>query len=102
MVGFLAMAAMLSSCATTGGGNVGGKGVACPQCRNVVLQNRVFEGWDYELHGGPEEIVKHECPGCQGALTTLLKEGKFQHKCSVCEKTPYTCNVQHAEVRSEF
>jgi hypothetical protein len=36
---------------------------------------------------------EHRCEGCQGTLITFFREGKFQHKCSICKETPFTCPV---------
>lgn len=67
--------------------------VACPDCRTVVERNNPhYERYGYAF---PEETIRHECPGCQGALTTLFTEGRLVHKCSRCEGTPYSCSISH-------
>lgn len=67
--------------------------VACPDCRTVVERNNPnYERYGYAF---PEEAVRHECPGCQGALTTLFTEGRLVHKCSRCEGMPYSCSISH-------
>lgn len=79
------------SCVTTR--NSGGDAIACPDCRVVVTyvidDAVVFDGLD------PAEQRRHDCPGCEGFLTSFLKGGKLGHRCSICANSPYTCNVKH-------
>lgn len=88
----------LSGCASTN--ETGGKGkraLVCPQCKMVA----VTRGVPYFGHGrfagyrGTTEVYMDTCPGCQGAIETLFKEGKLKHKCSVCKASPFTCPVFH-------
>ena len=90
----------LSGCASTN--ETGGKGkraLVCPQCKMVaVTVNRPYfpSGGRYGgYRGGPTTFYDDTCPGCQGAITTLFKEGKLKHKCSVCKESPFTCPVFH-------
>ena len=90
----------LSGCASTN--DTGGKGkqaLVCPQCKMVaVTVDRPYfpSGGRYSgYRGGPTTFYDDTCPGCQGAITTLFKEGKLKHKCSVCKETPFTCPVFH-------
>jgi len=67
--------------------------LACPSCRTVVERSNPRHenlGW-----GFPEEIARHQCPGCQGGLKTLFTEGRFQHSCSQCEDSPFSCSITH-------
>lgn len=110
-----ALASLLSvSCATTRN-SANKPGLVCPQCRVVVtyvesdelpfegLESLVVDGADSVALGdpGPVEQLRHECPGCEGHLRSLFKRGKFEHRCSVCEKTPYTCKIAHPEIRPQ-
>ena len=95
----------LSGCASTN--ETGGKGkqaLVCPQCKMVaVTVNRPYFpaygrhgfGSGIGYYGGTQTFYEDKCPGCQGAITTLFKEGKLKHKCSVCKDSPFTCPVFH-------
>ena len=94
----------LSGCASTN--ETGGKGkqaLVCPQCKMVaVTVNRPDSAGDGDDpgpygfgYGRTQTDYNHTCPNCQGAMTTLLKEGKLKHKCSVCKDSPFTCPVFH-------
>ena len=97
----------LSGCASTN--ETGGKGkqaLVCPQCKMVaVTVNRPYfpsYGRHYYGYGGiggyrsgTTTFYEDTCPGCQGAIKTLFKEGKLKHKCSVCKESPFTCPVFH-------
>lgn len=89
---------LLGSCASPSPGKARSTGIACPECK-VVVANMYDD--PYLLYpsgsGVPISTVRrHECPGCQGSLVTLLKEGKPEHRCSVCDETPYGCRVASA------
>ncbi len=80
----------LAGCATTQSDHAG---LVCPDCRIVKeLNNYNFENYGYAY---PEESIEHQCPGCQGALTTLLTEGRLAHSCTRCDGTPYTCSISN-------
>lgn len=91
-----------SGCASTN--ETSGKGkqaLVCPQCKMVaVTVNRPWVG-GYSQGGrgygysGTQTVYNDTCPGCQGAIETLFKEGKLKHKCSVCKESPFTCPVFH-------
>ena len=90
-----------SGCASTN--KTGGKGkqaLVCPQCKMVAeTVNLPYFGGPcrggYAASGGTQTVYNDTCPGCQGAMTTLFKEGKLKHKCSVCKESPFTCPVVH-------
>jgi len=63
--------------------------LVCPECK-IVLQEE-FDPFSDTTD--VRMVEKHSCPGCQGALVTLFKEGKLKHKCSICSQTPYSCPV---------
>ena len=65
------------------------RALVCPQCKMVA------EMVDFHDDNGPSPVDSHTCPNCQGAMTTLFKEGKLKHKCSVCKDSPFTCPVFH-------
>lgn len=65
---------------------------ACPECRVVVYMGE--DPNDYE-NLDLVERTKQSCPGCEGHLTRYFKKGKFEHGCSICEKSPYSCDVVH-------
>jgi hypothetical protein len=66
--------------------------LVCPDCRVVVVRDNARHRESYAF---PEESVRHECPDCQGALTTLFTEGRLVHKCSRCDGTPFSCSISH-------
>jgi hypothetical protein len=96
----MAAAALLVSCVTPSEAKKQ-EALVCPQCRMVEV--RSAQGgppWSYSSRrwgggGGPSKTYEHRCEGCQGVMTTFFREGKFQHKCSICKETPFTCPVIH-------
>lgn len=96
----------LTGCASTH--ETGGKGkqaLVCPQCKMVETVTYLPAGPSFSRSGVgafgvpgagfPTTTHEHTCPGCQGAIVTLFKEGKWKHKCSVCKESPFTCPVIH-------
>ena len=75
----------------------GKQGTVCPDCKVVVETQRVqIDDFEYYAYGDQEvEVKRHRCPGCQGAVMTLIKEGTFQHKCTTCEGKPFVCSLSH-------
>jgi len=74
--------------------------LVCPQCKEVTIEHfpkaiSPDEEISYPHANEYWTQIEHVCPGCQGALTTLFKEGKWQHKCSICEQSPFSCPVSH-------
>ena len=98
LVAFLGTAVALSviGCATT---KPAREVLVCPQCKIVTVTRTVAVIPDSEGNLPPEDQevteTQHSCPGCQGAIATLLKEGKFHHKCSICEQEAFTCPISH-------
>jgi hypothetical protein len=45
--------------------------------------------------GYPSTVRQHACLGCRGTLTSLLREGKWKHKCSICQQLAFSCPVIH-------
>src|SRR6516165_3252694 len=62
----------------------------CPECKMVPVTNPYRWG-----RSSRHQVYVDQCPGCQGAIVTLLKEGKLQHKCSICKEKPFNCPVFH-------
>ena len=73
--------------------------LVCPQCKMVTVTRTVTVFPEGEGNFPPEDQemteMQHSCPGCQGAIVTLFKEGKFHHKCSICEQEAFTCPISH-------
>ena len=79
--------------------------LVCPECKMVAVTTYQplssgfgGPGWRSYGWGGPAyplHVYQHQCPGCQGAIVTLFKEGKLQHKCSICKEKPFNCPVVH-------
>lgn len=68
--------------------------LVCPQCRTVQHTERLpFNS----RRGGSRTVThyRHECPGCHSAMESFVKSGKWQHKCSTCEGTAFTCPTIH-------
>src|SRR5215207_1551614 len=100
-LGVLAMAAaaVLMSCAMAREARKQ-EALVCPQCRMVEVRSAFvqhrgrYPGFPHRtasggIHRGA--TYEHRCEGCQGVLTTFFREGKFQHQCSICKETPFTC-----------
>lgn len=96
----------LTGCASTNQtGSKGKQALVCPQCKMVQTEVYLPAGPSFSRAGVsayglageryPRTVSEHQCPGCQGAITTLFKEGKLKHKCSVCKESPFTCPVFH-------
>ena len=96
ILGIATAATLLVSCSTLGTNSQNAGLIACPDCRVVVEVDDSIE--DYS--NTPTPITRHDCPGCQGRIATLFKEGKFEHRCSICKDSPYSCDVTHAAARS--
>ena len=80
--------------------------VVCPQCNMVARVaysqahpsvSRAGVTTDSIADRGYRPINLHEytCPGCKGALTGFVSEGKWQHKCSICKQHVFICPVSH-------
>lgn len=87
------LATLLASCATSSNSS---NATVCPDCETVLLDSKVYDDGTYE----PLVHKSHSCPGCQGALTTLFKEGKLQHRCSICSKQGFSCPISHPVTKS--
>jgi hypothetical protein len=94
---------LLLSCATPGETKKQ-EALVCPQCRMVEVRSAFvrshgrYPGFPHRTASGPiyhGTTYEHRCESCQGVLTTLFREGKFQHQCSICKETPFTCPVVH-------
>jgi hypothetical protein len=112
----------LSGCATSNDSAAGKRREAtiCPQCKMVAVTppqpvgpglryGPGFSGFGpkYRWGGlgtafgwatgpfGYATAYEDTCPGCKGALKTFFTEGKWNHKCSVCQQKPFTCPVSH-------
>lgn len=94
-----ALAVMAVGCAT--GGNETSRALVCPECETVLLEPAPQpalspdEEGIYYSSSLERERRQHTCPGCQGALTTLFKEGKLKHQCSVCSQGAFRCPIDH-------
>jgi len=92
----VAVALVATGCATA---KSSGKAQVCPKCKVVSITRTVAvlpEG-EGNLPIEDREVTEweHSCPGCQGALTTLFKEGKLRHRCSICDQSGYYCPFAH-------
>ncbi len=91
LVALIAAAFALSSCASTGK-STSETATACPECRSVLIlpdeMQMAIDGYE----DAPR--YEHQCPGCQGALTTLFTDGELRHQCSYCKDSPYSCDAK--------
>ena len=91
-----AFGALLAGCATTPLSPTAQaktplqEALVCPECRMVAVTNPYRWG-----RSSRHQVYVDRCPGCQGAIVTLFKEGKLQHKCSICKEKPFNCPVFH-------
>ncbi|GAA5483953.1 hypothetical protein [Haloferula sargassicola] len=86
----------LSSCALAPGEQQ--QASACPGCKTVLEEVAGAPDPSYSNPQGtyPSRYYKrHTCPGCQGALTTLFKEGRLEHYCSNCQSQGTSCPAIH-------
>ena len=89
--------ALASGCATSRSAQ---QARVCPQCKEVTLERlpgiySPDEAVSYAFWDQERTTTEHSCPGCQGALITLFKEGKLRHRCSICEQASFSCPRSH-------
>lgn len=93
-----ASALSFGGCATSDGAKGKESALVCPQCKMVAVDT-MRPDWGFgrntRLGWVPAKVYEDQCPGCQGVIETLFKEGKWKHKCSICKDSPYTCPVVH-------
>jgi hypothetical protein len=65
--------------------------LVCPQCKMVAVTERSYS----HVTGAYRTVYHHRCPGCQSVIDTFVREGKWQHKCSICKDAPFICPVIH-------
>lgn len=92
IIAFGAVLALVTGCATS---QPAKQALVCPQCKVVTVDRPPMLHSPDDYQPVREQIEEHSCPGCQGAMTTFFKEGKWQHKCSVCAETPFSCPISH-------
>lgn len=83
-----AAAFLFASCALNSSPN---QAAVCPDCETVLIE-------DIDINDGTNQPIyrtSHHCPGCQGALVTLFKDGKLEHRCSICSEKGFSCPVNH-------
>jgi hypothetical protein len=116
----LSLVLPFEGCATSASSGESKTALVCPQCRMVETVAYLPVGPSFSRAGVgaygvadpgypntgvgaygvadvgyPNTVHKHTCPGCQGTLTSFVREGKWQHKCSICEQHAFTCSVIH-------
>jgi hypothetical protein len=85
---------LLASCAINSTPN---QAAVCPDCETVVFE-------DIDVSTGTNQPIyrtSHHCPGCQGALVTLFKNGKLEHRCSICNEKGFSCPINHPIKKSD-
>ena len=82
---------ILSSCITTENAS-SESALICPQCRAGVSHPSFYEDVT-ETPDSLRQVEDHQCPGCEGALTSVLRHGKWTHNCDICLSTPYVCSI---------
>ena len=105
-VGSLSSLALLfQGCATSPSSGEAKTAVVCPQCKMVETVTYLPAGPSFSRAGVsaygvadlgyPTTVHKHTCPSCQGTLTSFVREGMWQHKCSICKQRSFSCPVVH-------
>lgn len=103
----LVASVLLEGCASITSSGRSQQVLVCPQCKMVKTVAWLPAGPSFSragvsaygvngLYPSPT-ITKHSCPGCQGTLTTFTREGKWEHKCSICAQRPFTCPMVHPD-----
>ena len=125
MLALGALIALLVGCAETGAAASNRsatkirEATTCPQCKMVAVTapqpmgpsfvyGRPFagfasgyswgglgNGFGWSPTGFWHTAYEDKCPGCRGTLKTFFTEGKWNHKCTVCEQKPFTCPLEH-------
>ncbi len=80
---------LLASCASV---SKPGTATVCPGCKTVLVEVSDYSEYSEE---STKLRKRHQCSGCQGSLITLFKEGKFEHRCSICAEGGFSCPVSH-------
>jgi len=101
----LAVAALLQGCSSIASNGGTEQALVCPQCKMVKTVAWLPAGPSFSRAGVSAygvnglypsgTVSKHSCPGCQGTLTTFTREGKWEHKCSICRQRAFSCPVIH-------
>ena len=100
-----AIALLLQSCASTTVSSGPEQALVCPRCKTVETVAWLPAGPSFSragvsaygvngLYPSPS-FKKHECPGCRGAMTTFARQGKWEHRCSICQQGTFSCPIIH-------
>ncbi len=99
MIGLAAL--LVTGCATNNSGKT--TKTICPQCHDTQSRfndtNR-YNDSGVDVSAFRDDRVHHSCPDCQSAFAALFKEGKFKHRCTVCEANGYACPLNHSDTKA--
>ena len=103
----LAVAALLQGCSSIASTSGTQQALVCPQCKMVEtvawpppgpsppFSRAGVSAYSVNPLYPRATITKHICSGCQGALTTFAREGKWEHICSICQQRAFNCPIIH-------
>ena len=66
--------------------------VLCPQCRSKAVAEateQIRSRFPYSRRAGANHVTA--CTGCHGVIDSLVRERRWEHKCSICARAPYRC-----------
>ena len=72
--------------------------MSCPMCKSVTVLSTQWK--TTKPSGGTIEkaLVVHQCPGCGGKMTTVLKQTKMVHTCTKCgDDSAFCCATKPGE-----
>ena len=78
LVALVGLVALAAGCATQG---PTAQQTACPDCKVVLLDPAGELGSRVDSFVSRDHWIEHQCPYCQNALTTLIREGQYKTKC---------------------
>jgi hypothetical protein len=107
VLSLVAITASLQGCSSVASSSDAQQALVCPQCKMVKTVAWLPAGPSFSRAGvsaygvnglyPSATMTKHSCPGCQGTLTTFAREGKWEHKCSICQQHAFSCPIMHPD-----
>jgi hypothetical protein len=96
---------LLNGCSSITSNSGTQQALVCPRCKTVETVAWLPAGPSFSRPGVSAYGVnglypspafkKHECPGCKGVIATFARQGRWEHRCSICERGTFSCSIVH-------